>query len=114
MVNQIDAVFSALADPNRRRVVQLLGSAPMRASELATATGMARNAMSRHLGILRESGLVEVEFSNADARARLYRLQANRLAEVGDWIATIESDWRDQLERFKRFAEANTRVGDDS
>ena len=71
--------------------------------------------MSRHLGILRDSGLVEVEFSKVDARARLYKLHAERLAEVGNWVATIESDWRDQLERFKRFAEAQADTdGDDA
>ncbi len=77
----------------------------MRASDLAAGAGLARNAMSRHVNILRKSGLVEVEMSAVDARSRLYRLQGERLAQAADWLAVIEADWHDQLKRFKQFAE---------
>ena len=108
LLEQIDPVFQALADPSRREVVRLLSAGPMRASDLASGVGLARNAMSRHLGVLRDCGLVAVELSATDARSRLYRLQGERLAEARDWIELIEREWRDQLGRFKRFAEAHT------
>ena len=105
VVNKLDPVFNALADQTRREVLQLLGSGPMQASDLASETGMARNAMSRHLGILRNCGLVTVELSTTDARRRMYRLQGERLAEVSQWCDQIEAEWQDQLKRFRRFTE---------
>ncbi len=78
----------------------------MRASDLALSIGLARNVMSRHLGVLRNCGLVDVEIPQNDARNRLYCLRGERLADARDWIEDIESDWRDQLGRFKAFVEA--------
>ncbi len=100
-----DAVFTALAEPRRRHVLQLLAAGPRPAGELAAEAGLARNAMSRHLGVLRRSGLVAVDFSTTDARQRLYRLRGEGMAEARHWLEEIEREWRDQLERFKAFAE---------
>ena len=111
MVNQIDPVLHALAEPSRRRVVELLGGGPLRASELASRVGLERNAMSRHLGVLRESGLVEVELCDEDARARVYRLRGEPLDEVKSWVEEVEAEWRAQLPRFRRFAERRARKG---
>ena len=100
-----EALFQALSDPKRRRVVELLGRGPLRASELAERVGLERNAMSRHLGVLRETGFVEVELSDEDARARVYRLRGERLAELRDWAERVEAQWRGQLDHFRRFTE---------
>ncbi len=115
-MNNIEPLFAALADGHRRRVLELLRRGPMRASDLATGAGIARNLMSRHLGVLRSSGLVTMKISPSDGRNRLYELQGERVAEVRDWLAAIESDWRDQLGRFRDFAEQqalNPNSGDD-
>src|SRR5437899_1217153 len=82
-MNQLDPVFTALADPTRRRVVELLGQGARRASDLAQATGMGRPAMSNHLRVLRSSGLVDVEMGEDDARARVYRLRGGRQLRRG-------------------------------
>lgn len=107
MVNHMDSTFSALADPSRRQVLELLGAGPLRASELAEGVGLARNAMSRHLRLLRSSGLVEVELSEEDARSRIYRLRAGPLEELEEWVEQLRASWEDQLARFKRYAEGD-------
>src|SRR5260370_23574479 len=79
MNNNLDNTLAALADPTRRHVVELLRERPRRAGELAAACAMSGPAMSRHLRVLRASGLVEVEVeaerSGHDARLRIYQLR---------------------------------------
>lgn len=105
MVNQIDGTLAALADPTRRRVVELLQDGPRRASDIAATTGMGRPAMSRHLKVLRASGLVEVEMTEDDGRGRLYRLRADRLVALQAWLDQVQAFWSEQLEAFKEHAE---------
>jgi len=104
-VNDIDATFAALAEPTRRHVVELLSGGSLRAGEIAERVGMSRPAMSRHLRALRESGLVEVDLSGPDARARTYRLSTARLAALGAWLDQLQAYWSQQLGSFKRHAE---------
>ena len=105
MVNHLDATMAALADPTRRRAIELLGDEPRRPSDLAVAAGMTRPAMSRHLRLLRTSGLVDVELSSDDARERLYRLRGDGLVALQAWIDQVRASWTDQLDRFKAHAE---------
>src|SRR5262245_2340678 len=70
----LDRTLSALADPTRRGVVELLRRKPHRASEIAQALATTRPAMSRHLRVLRKAGLVAPDGLEDDARARVYRL----------------------------------------
>jgi DNA-binding transcriptional ArsR family regulator len=102
---KLDRTLLALADPTRRRVVELLRDEPRRAGELAAAVRMTPPAMSRHLKVLRKTGLVEEEGTEDDARVRVYRLRRPALAELGGWIREIESFWTDQLDAFKAYAE---------
>ena len=74
----LDDTFVALADPARRGVVDLLREKPRRAGELADELGLSAPAMSRHLRVLRETGLVERAFDEADARANIYRLRPEK------------------------------------
>lgn len=99
-------VFEALADPTRRRVVQLLGSRPHRAGELAEATGTSLPAMSRHLKILLTSGIVEDERVPEDARVRMFKLQPESLVAVQAFLDQLQAEWRAQLGSFKRHAES--------
>ncbi len=101
----LDQTFAALADSTRRGVVELLRAGPRRAGELAEALSMSAPAMSRHLRVLRETGLVEETADTLDARVRVYTLRRERFAEVRDWLDEVEAFWADQLGAFKAHAE---------
>jgi DNA-binding transcriptional ArsR family regulator len=97
--------FEALADPARRGVVELLRARPHRASDLAELLGLSRPAMSRHLKVLRASGLVTPANDDADLRARVYRLRPEPFAELKEWVHEIERFWTLELDAFKAHAE---------
>jgi len=105
VVSPLDATFAALADPTRRGVVDLLRKKPRRAGELADALTMSAPAMSRHLRVLRKSGLVVEEGLEDDARVRVYSLRRERFAELRSWLDDVEAFWGDQLGAFKAHAE---------
>jgi DNA-binding transcriptional ArsR family regulator len=107
---QVDRTLLALADPTRRRVIDLLRTEPRRASELAELLRMTRPAMSRHLRVLRKSGLVSESEPDHDARVRLYRLERRRLAELRAWLEEVEAYWGEQLDAFKAYAEKHGKV----
>jgi DNA-binding transcriptional ArsR family regulator len=111
-VNDIDVTFAVLADPTRRRVVELLGVRPLRAGEVADRLGVSRPAMSNHLRALRSCGLVDVEFSEEDGRARRYRLRAERFSALRGWLSQLEDDWATQLEAFRELAERGSGVSE--
>jgi DNA-binding transcriptional ArsR family regulator len=104
-VNNLDASLTALADSHRRQVVELLRTRPHRAGELATATGLSGPALSRHLKVLRSSGLVKAETSNHDARLRIYTLQREPFADLRRWLDQVERFWTDKLGAFRALAE---------
>lgn len=101
----LDATLSALADPTRRAVVDLLRKRPRRAGELADALEMTPPAMSRHLRVLRRSGLVEEESQEDDARVRVYRLRPEPFGALRRWVEEVESFWARELDAFKAHAE---------
>jgi DNA-binding transcriptional ArsR family regulator len=103
----LDRTLSALADPHRRRVVELLREGPRQAGELARAVGLSAPAMSRHLKTLRESGLVEDSHPGFDARVRIYALRAEPMAELMVWLRESEQLWSAQLEAFKAHLESD-------
>jgi DNA-binding transcriptional ArsR family regulator len=102
---RLDRTFRALADPTRRGVVDLLRRSPRRAGELASAFAMSPPAMSRHLRVLRRTGLVEERSHGEDARVRVYRLRPEPFAELRGWLDEVEALWADQLDAFKAHAE---------
>lgn len=102
-------VFEALADPRRREVVKLLSEGPRRAGELAEAAGLSAPAMSRHLRLLLEAGVVEDERGSDDARVRMFRLRPASLVAVQAYLDQLQAQWRDQLESFKRHVEGTDR-----
>ncbi len=109
MQNALDQTLLALADPTRRGVIDLLRERPRRASELAELLAMTRPAMSRHLRVLRKTGLVSEREPEHDARVRLYRLERERFCELRDWLDEVEAFWGDQLQAFKEHAEKRPR-----
>ena len=102
-------LFQALADPTRRRVVELLGDGTRRAGDLATAAGTSAPVMSRHLRILLQAGLVSDERVLHDARLRVFRLRREPVLEVQAWLDQIQAHWNEQLGAFKRHVEKERR-----
>jgi DNA-binding transcriptional ArsR family regulator len=89
-----DPVFSALANPIRRRLLELLVDGPRNAGELAAEFELSRSAVSEHLAVLRRAALVREQ---PRGRERYYHLDADPLAEVDQWLHPFEHYWRDRL-----------------
>ena len=106
---RIDATLSALADPQRREVVDLLSQRPHAAGELAGAVGISAPAMSRHLRALRLGGLVEERHDGLDARVRIYSLRPEPMADLKKWLEEAEALWSRQLLALKAHIEKRKR-----
>jgi DNA-binding transcriptional ArsR family regulator len=104
-VSNLDRTLTALADGHRRAVIDLLRKAPLRASDIAEALSLSRPAMSRHLRVLRQTGLVEEEGVDHDARVKVYRLRRQPFTELRGWVEGVEAFWANQLASFKAHAE---------
>jgi DNA-binding transcriptional ArsR family regulator len=87
--------FEALADPTRRRIVELLAEGERSAGELASHFDAARPGVSRHLRVLREHGLVH---ARADGQRRLYSLDPGPLEELDGWLARYRGFWTNRLD----------------
>lgn len=97
----LDRTLAALADPHRRRVVDLLRERPHRAGELAEAVRISFPAMSRHLKTLRKTGVVEEDRDEFDSRVRIYRLRPEAMSELKTWLEETDALWARQLSAFK-------------
>jgi DNA-binding transcriptional ArsR family regulator len=102
---RLDRTLAALADPHRRRVIELLRERPRRAGELAEALRLPPPALSRHLRTLKASGLVAEAHPQFDARVRIYRLKPGPMVDLKAWLAETERLWSDQLAAFKAHLE---------
>jgi DNA-binding transcriptional ArsR family regulator len=101
----LDSAFAALSDPTRRAVIRALLRRPLRAGELAERVEMSPPALTRHLRVLREAGLIVEDGVAGDARVRVYAVDLNAFGPVKDWLAQIEDLWHEQLQAFKEYAE---------
>lgn len=99
-VVDLDAVFGALADPVRRHVVELLAEAPRRSGELAATLGVTPAMMSKHLRVLRASGVVTASTGEFDTRVRIYALSSAPMTELRRWLQAAEAGWSAQLTAF--------------
>ena len=96
-------VFNAIAEPRRREIVDLLARGAQRdVTEMVLKLGLPQPAVSKHLGVLRKVGVVDV---HKDGQRRLYRLNPKELKPVHDWIQNFERFWTDQLASIKEAAE---------
>jgi DNA-binding transcriptional ArsR family regulator len=93
------ATFELLAEPNRRRILDLLRDGERPVGELVDRLSMSQPAVSKHLRVLRDSGLVDVR---VDAQRRFYRLRPAALQEVDDWIEPYRRLWDQRLDRMER------------
>ena len=101
----LDQTLAALADPLRRRAVDLLAQRPRAAGELARELDISAPAMSRHLRTLRASGLVEESHPEFDARVRIYALRPEPMVHLLRWLEESERLWSAQLLAFKAHIE---------
>jgi DNA-binding transcriptional ArsR family regulator len=102
---ELAPLFQALGDPTRLGVVQLLSEAPRRAGELASAAGVSPPAMSKHLRVLLEAGVVVDERPPGDARVRVFRLRPESVVGLQAWLDQLQAQWNDQLRSFKHHVE---------
>ena len=86
-------------------MIDLLRSRSWRASDLAVAVHLTPPALSRHLRVLRQCGLIEDDRVDPDGRVRLYRLRRDRLQVLSQWLDTFQTHWDDQLYAFKQYVE---------
>jgi DNA-binding transcriptional ArsR family regulator len=105
VVSELDTTLSALADPNRRAVIDLLKDRPLRAGEIATALELTPPALSRHLRVLRRSGLIREEGLEEDARVRIYQLRKEPFDQLRGWLGEVESFWIGELSAFRDHVE---------
>jgi DNA-binding transcriptional ArsR family regulator len=108
--SRVDGVLAALADPYRRRAVELLRQKPLRAGELAAALELPAPAMSRHLRTLKQNGLVEESHPAFDARVRVYSLKSGAMRDLKHWLEETERLWGDQLASFAAQVEKKKRT----
>src|SRR5215468_8095625 len=110
----MNATFSALAEPTRLRVIELLGGRDLSAGELASKCSASGPAMSRHLRVLRKSGFIEVvqtPRAEKDARLRVYRLRPEQFSSLKNWVDTMQRVWNRRLGAFKEYAERQPSQG---
>jgi DNA-binding transcriptional ArsR family regulator len=98
--------FNAVADKKRRQVLDTLAQGERPVSDLVALLGWPQPQVSKHLGVLRKVGLVSVR---RVSRQRLYKLNAERLKPILEWVKTFEQFWEHQLQRVKERAEAKAK-----
>ncbi|MEY2450720.1 MAG: hypothetical protein QOD92_294 [Acidimicrobiaceae bacterium] len=92
-------MFEVLAEPNRRRILDLLREHERPVGDLVIELGISQPAVSKHLRVLRDAGLVEV---TADAQRRLYRVRAEPLREIDDWLTPYRKAWGRRIDALER------------
>ena len=100
--------LEALADPTRRRIVELLVDGERSAGEIASHFPASRPGISRHLRVLREAGLVQ---ARGEAQRRLYSLDPAPLAELDAWLARYRSFWTNRLDALDTEIRRRRRTG---
>ncbi len=97
--------FDVLAEPNRRQILDLLRDGERPVGELVAQLGVSQPAVSKHLRILREAGLVEVR---GDAQRRLYRVRPEPLQAIDEWLVPYRRLWSERLDALERHLETMT------
>jgi DNA-binding transcriptional ArsR family regulator len=95
--------FAALGEPSRLQIVELLRRRPFAVGEIAERLGIRQPQVSKHLRVLSDAGLVDVE---PVARRRIYHLRAARFEEIGDWVGSFENLWEARLDALETFLNA--------
>jgi DNA-binding transcriptional ArsR family regulator len=93
------STWSALADPHRRAVIELLRERPRAVGELVQCLGLSQPGTSKHLRVLRQAGLVT---AHTDAQRRVYALDTGPLAELDAWLEPYRQLWNQRLDALER------------
>jgi DNA-binding transcriptional ArsR family regulator len=95
----VESVFDVIAEPNRRAILSLLLSSEQSVGDIERRLRMSQPAVSKHLRVLRDAGVVE---STVDAQRRLYRLKPEPLQEIEAWLAPFRRVWSAHLDALER------------
>jgi DNA-binding transcriptional ArsR family regulator len=95
--------FDVLAEPNRRRILDLLRAEERPVGDLVAELGVSQPAVSKHLRVLRQAGLVDVR---PDAQRRLYRVRTEPLRAIDEWLEPYRALWRARLDDLERHLDA--------
>jgi DNA-binding transcriptional ArsR family regulator len=96
----MESVFEIIAEPSRRAILSLLVASEQSVGEIERELKMSQPAVSKHLRVLRDAGIVE---STVDAQRRLYRLKPESLQEVDVWLAQFRKFWYAQVDALERY-----------
>jgi DNA-binding transcriptional ArsR family regulator len=99
----VTATFEVLAEESRRQILDLLIEGERPVGDLVASLPLSQPAVSKHLRVLREAGLVEVR---TDAQRRIYRVCPEPLREVDDWLTPFRRQWAGHLDALERHLEA--------
>ena len=94
--------FNAVAEPKRRQILEVLGTEELAVNEIVERLGWPQPMVSKHLGVLKEVGLVS---ERRAGRQRLYRVNAERLKPIFDWVAPFEQYWSERFDRLDQILE---------
>jgi DNA-binding transcriptional ArsR family regulator len=92
-------VFDVIAEPNRRRILDLLREQPRPVGDLVEELRISQPAVSKHLRVLRDAGLVD---ATTDAQRRVYRVRPEPLREIDEWLAPYRQAWATRLDTLER------------
>ena len=95
----METIFEIVVEPNRRRILDLLRAGPRPVGEIGEMLGLSQPAVSKHLRVLKEAGLVVVQ---PDAQRRLYQLRSEPLSELDEWLAPYRRLWAERLDALER------------
>jgi DNA-binding transcriptional ArsR family regulator len=103
-------ILNALAEPNRLQIVELLRDGPLTVGEITNKLGMKQPQVSKHLRVLSETGLVEVQ---PIANRRYYRLRPQPFKELDSWVGSYSHLWNERLDRLDEYLQKIQRKGVD-
>ncbi len=103
-------MFEVLAEPNRRRILDELRAGDRAVNDLVASLGLSQPLVSKHLRVLREAGLVE---AMVDGQRRVYRLTAEPLQEIDEWLTPYRAAWARRLDALGRHLDEMPDEGED-
>lgn len=102
-IQYMNTIFSALAEPHRLRMVELLRDGPLTVGEIVDRLGLSQPQVSKHLRVLSEAGLVEVQ---PIANRRVYKLRPQSLQDIENWLGSFRRLWETRFDRMEAYIEA--------
>jgi DNA-binding transcriptional ArsR family regulator len=108
---RLDSVFFALSDPTRRELLALLEKGPATVSDLASRFRQSLPGISKHLRVLSDAGLLRLQASATDRRAKTCALESSGLAEVEQWVIDSKAAWSRRFDAMEKILEREAKQG---